>query len=164
MGQIHFSGPPIRSWTPPNRFQTGLFLVKKTAKTWSLRQNIGKHKGEARAYVRAGNSEKSVTNRQTNRQHCLKIGRASVYGDVLLNGVKSFFFVILGVSSTPWVWTDVVLPTGNWWQKGTLIYHKNDRVSVTQVKPVCHAHSVTIWRIKTDQFGCHANSVFIYYS
>ena len=50
------------------RFQTGLFLVKNS-KNRSLRQNRGKHKGEARAYVRAGNSEKSVNhNKQTNRQ------------------------------------------------------------------------------------------------
>ena len=47
------------------RFQTGLFLVKNS-KNGSLRQNIGKHKGEARAYVRGGNSEKSVTDKQTN--------------------------------------------------------------------------------------------------
>ena len=48
------------------RFQTGLFLVKNS-KNGSLRQNIGKQMADPRAYVRAGNSEKSVNHKQTDK-------------------------------------------------------------------------------------------------
>jgi len=53
LAKIHsFWEPPIRSCLLVTRFQTGLFLVKNS-KNGSLRQNIGKQMGEARAYVRA---------------------------------------------------------------------------------------------------------------
>ena len=113
--QMHFLGPPIRSWTPANRFQTSVFgqnelfwgppkprlidfkLVRfwqneqflgtpnpelnprlidfkhwfifgQNSKNGSLRQNIGKQMGEARAYVRAEIPKNLwiTPNRQTN--------------------------------------------------------------------------------------------------